>query len=185
MSKRIRSRVIFRTSYFEVLAKSPEGDAGEPYYAIRTADYVGMVALTRRRQLVLVRQFRPPVEAEVLELPSGHLEPGESAEECAVRELYEETGFRARAVEHLGCLKTDSGRLTNRIHVCFSDDLEEPERVEQREPGVEPVVCDLDEFERRFAAGEFDHALHLGAVYLAVSLGKLPPLRIGSFAGGC
>ena len=46
---------------------------------------------------VLVSQFRPPVDAEVLELPAGLIDAGETAEAAAVRELWEETGWRGRA----------------------------------------------------------------------------------------
>ena len=46
---------------------------------------------------VLVSQFRPPVDAEVLELPAGLIDAGETPEAAAVRELWEETGWRGRA----------------------------------------------------------------------------------------
>ena len=48
---------------------------------------------------VLVKQFRPPAGCEVLEFPAGLIDPGESPEATAVRELWEETGLRGRVIE--------------------------------------------------------------------------------------
>ncbi len=50
-------------------------------------------------ELLLIRQFRPPAGRLVLEFPAGLIDPGETAEETAVRELYEETGYRGRILE--------------------------------------------------------------------------------------
>ena len=47
-------------------------------------------------ELLLIRQFRPPANRLMLEFPAGLIDPGETAEETAHRELYEETGYRGR-----------------------------------------------------------------------------------------
>ncbi len=49
--------------------------------------------------ILLVRQFRAPAGRFVWELPAGLIDPGENAERCAVRELYEETGYTGRIEE--------------------------------------------------------------------------------------
>ena len=51
--------------------------------------------------MLLVEQYRKAVESSTLEIPAGTLEEGESAQECAERELVEETGFRAGKMERL------------------------------------------------------------------------------------
>jgi len=52
-------------------------------------------------KVLLVEQYRKAVESSTLEIPAGTLEEGESAQECAERELVEETGFRAGKMERL------------------------------------------------------------------------------------
>src|SRR5262249_18088057 len=86
--------VVYTTPWFDLVAKSI--DAGDlPHYSIATKDYVSIVALTAEGHLLLVRQYRPAVEQVTLELPCGHVEPGETPEEAARKELLEETGYVA------------------------------------------------------------------------------------------
>ncbi|PVD24882.1 hypothetical protein C0Q70_15372 [Pomacea canaliculata] len=59
--------------------------------------------------VVLVKQFRPPVGTVTIEFPAGLIDRGESAQECAVRELKEETGFTG-VVKHISpCTTIDPG----------------------------------------------------------------------------
>lgn len=66
---------------------------------------VALVALTSRREIVLVEQYRKPVEAYVIEIPAGlvgdHSDPDESTLTAAARELEEETGFSATRLDVL------------------------------------------------------------------------------------
>jgi ADP-ribose pyrophosphatase len=57
-----------------------------------------IAVLSPSRRLVLVRQFRPPVEGFILEFPAGLVDPDESMEETAVRELREETGYHGEII---------------------------------------------------------------------------------------
>ena len=52
--------------------------------------------------VVMVRQYRYPVEEALLEVPAGMVEPGEDPDDCAQRELQEETGYRANDLRSLG-----------------------------------------------------------------------------------
>ena len=56
---------------------------------------VGIVALTEDNKVVLVKQFRKPIEKVLWEIPAGKLEKGENPKDCAIRELKEETGYTA------------------------------------------------------------------------------------------
>lgn len=49
-------------------------------------------------EIILVRQFRPPAGKLMVEFPAGLIDPGESAETTAIRELYEETGFEGKVL---------------------------------------------------------------------------------------
>ena len=64
------------------------------------------------RRLVLVRQYRPPVDCEALEFPAGLIDAGEGVEEAAVRELWEETGYRG-VVKRVLPFGTSSAGMTD------------------------------------------------------------------------
>lgn len=48
-------------------------------------------------ELLLLKQYRPPIDQVVIEVPAGLIDRGETPEQCAVRELYEETGYVGQA----------------------------------------------------------------------------------------
>lgn len=172
--KPVRTEVAFATPWFELLAKTVrEGEA--PYYSLRLPDYVSVVAFTEDERVVIVRQYRPAVEHHTLELPSGLVDPGETPQETAQRELLEETGYEAAQVELLGGMETDVGRLGNRIYTCVARGVR---LVEGRAPeeGIEVVVWSREELASAIVDGRFDHALHVAVVLIAMAKGglKLP-----------
>ena len=112
-------QVVFSTPWFEIVEKHPTA-GGTPHYALLTKDYVSVVAVTRDGRLPLVRQYRPAVGRTTLELPSGHVEDGETPEAAARKELLEETGLVADDWTCLGDLSPDTGRLANRMWCFFA-----------------------------------------------------------------
>lgn len=74
-------------------------------------------------QLLLLRQYRYAAEQYLYEVPAGRLDPGESPRDCAVRELREETGCTATAVEYLFTMYTTPGFTDERIHVFLATGL--------------------------------------------------------------
>jgi len=76
-------------------------------------------------RVLLLRQFRHAASGYIWEVPAGRLDPGESPEDCARRELAEETGMRAARLERLTAFYTTPGFTDERIHLFLADGLEE------------------------------------------------------------
>ena len=81
---------------------------------------VVMVAVTPAGEVILEKQFRPPMGRDVIELPAGLVDPGESMESAAKRELIEETGWSAGKMEFLaeGPSSTGASTETLRAYLC-------------------------------------------------------------------
>ncbi len=81
---------------------------------------VVMVAVTPSGNVILEKQFRPPMGRDVIELPAGLVEPDESMETAAKRELIEETGWAAKKIEFLaeGPISTGASTETLRAYLC-------------------------------------------------------------------
>jgi len=75
-------------------------------------------------RVLLIRQFRHAAEEFIWEVPAGRLDPGETPEACARRELEEETGMRARMLERLTMIYTTPGFTDERIHLFLAHGLE-------------------------------------------------------------
>ncbi|MBA3344670.1 MAG: NUDIX hydrolase [Gemmatimonadales bacterium] len=74
-------------------------------------------------RVLLIRQFRHAADDFIWEVPAGRLDPGESPEGCARRELEEETGMRADRVEQLTTIYTTPGFTDERIHLFLAQGL--------------------------------------------------------------
>jgi ADP-ribose pyrophosphatase len=129
------------------------------------------MARTQNGEFLLVRQFRPALERESLELPGGILEPGEEPASCATRELFEEAGARlTQPLQFLGRVDPDSGRLEN-SQWCFFADAVQLVPDWTPETGVQRVILTAAELRDAILEGSFCHALHLAALALALLRG--------------
>jgi ADP-ribose pyrophosphatase len=114
--------------------------------------------------VVLVRQFRIAVGREMLEIPAGKLEHGDTPEGRALAELEEETGFRAGRLESIGRMYPSVGILTEALHLFLAFDLEPvPARPEWDEK-IEVVTMPLAEVR----AGVRTHAFEDGKTRVAL-----------------
>jgi ADP-ribose diphosphatase len=73
--------------------------------------------------VLLIRQFRHAADGYVWEIPAGRLDPGESPEACARRELEEEAGVMAHRLERLTTIYTTPGFTDERIHLFLASGL--------------------------------------------------------------
>ena len=164
---------VFETPWFKIIGKRVGLDT-PLHYSLSTLDYVHIFALTKNGQIPLVRQFRPALEAITLELPSGHVEVGETPEQAAKRELREETGFVANELILLGNLSPDTGRLSNRLWCFFAPHVgQSPSNDFKPQPDLEPLVYDKSLRNLLLAEPAFSSALNRATILMAAARGHV------------
>jgi ADP-ribose pyrophosphatase len=82
-----------------------------------------VVPFVSDRDVLLIRQYRHAAAGTILEIPAGKLDPGETPEACAARELAEETGQQTQRLEKLGWIWTTPGFTDERIHLFAAFEL--------------------------------------------------------------
>jgi ADP-ribose pyrophosphatase len=125
-------------------------------------------------EVLLIRQYRYAAGGTIYEVPAGKLEPGESPESCAARELEEEAGQRAGRLDPLGAIWTTPGFTDERIHLFAAFDLEAvPQRLQDDEV-IELVRKPLAEALELVWSGELSDAKSaLALVHAARRVGQL------------
>ena len=91
---------------------------------VEHADSVAAVPLLDDGRVVLVEQWRHPVERALLEIPAGIVDPGEQPEQAMRRELAEETGYAAGRLELLFSTYLAPGYSQELIHIFLAEDLQ-------------------------------------------------------------
>jgi ADP-ribose pyrophosphatase len=134
------------------------------YEIVERADSVAVVAVDRDGCVVLVRQFRPPVRGELLELPAGTVDEGEDPETTARRELEEEVGLRGGRWEVGPVVYSTPGFCRERIHFFFAEALEPASRSADVSEEIEIVRWGLDEAVGRL--GELEDVKTLAGLLL-------------------
>ena len=124
-SRRIHSGRVLNLDIDSV--RFPDGSVGE-LEMIRHSGAAAVVPVLSAStaadpEILLIRQFRHAADGPIWEVPAGRLDPGESPETCAVRELAEETGMRAGRIERLTTIFTTPGFTDERIHLFAAHDL--------------------------------------------------------------
>jgi 8-oxo-dGTP pyrophosphatase MutT (NUDIX family) len=168
--KRMTRSVVFSSPWCRLVAESSHGE--EPYYFVEVDDYVTVIARTVGGTFLLVRQHRPVTGGPCIELPSGHVDPGETPEQAGRRELLEETGMIAGAMELLGVLVPDVGRIRNRMWCYFAADVVCATGA-VRETGIDVLEVGEPALLAMATDGRIEHALNLSALFLAVRHGRV------------
>ncbi|MHC1721153.1 MAG: NUDIX hydrolase [Clostridiaceae bacterium] len=106
----------------EVEVSLPNGGSAKREI-VRHNGAVAIIAYKDPETVLLVEQYRKPVERVMLEVPAGKIEKGEDAAICAKRELEEETGFKSDSFTYLGKIIASPGFCDECIYIYKAENL--------------------------------------------------------------
>lgn len=168
--------VIKRESVFRKYGKEmervdfelPDGSVSD-FYIKKEKDNVCILALTKENEVILAKQFRPGPEEVLLELPGGGIDPGETPEEAAARELLEETGYKGNIQFVTKAL--DCGYSTMHRNCFVATDCEKVAEVQNTATEMtEVILMPLEEFRNHLRSGQLTDIEigYLGLDYLGL-----------------
>jgi len=135
-----------RSRVWEVATRKTRGSSGIDAVAIGTI----LLHPSRAASTILVLQYRPPVDAITVEWPAGLVDKDEGAEEAAVRELREETGYVGKVLSVSPTVASDPGMTTANmrlvmVEVRLEEGDREPEQHLDEGEHIQRVVVPLEE----------------------------------------
>ncbi len=137
-----------------------------PREVVRHPGAVSVVAL-EGDDLILVRQFRYPVQEILWEVPAGKLDAGEEPEKCAKRELYEETGYKCEQMIHLTTFYTTPGFSDEIMHLYLATDLTPDQQCLDEDEFVTVEKVPLKKAIAMIGTGEIKDAKSIVGIYMA------------------
>ena len=126
------------------------------------------VVAVKDGKIILVSQYRYPLNKTIYELPAGKLDHSEDPVDCAKRELEEETGYKSENFIKLGKIVSTPGFCDERLYLFLARDLNPGKKNhEEGEYGMQTHYFTLEEIEEKIYNSEIIDAKTICAVYLA------------------
>ncbi len=148
-----------------IFKRKSDGVVGD-FFVLDTNDWVNVLAITPKSEIVLVRQFRYGTEEFSLEPPGGVIEQGEDPIIAGLRELEEETGYMGTNAKLIGTARPNAAILSNKCHFVLVENVKKTAELAFDEH--EELVTELHKVQDLKAMvenGEITHSIGLSAIF--------------------
>jgi len=167
-----KEKIVFKTEWFkiEALSRAKGINSSKPFYRLVEGSSVSILAITEDRRVILVKQFRPALEAITLELPSGAIDGRETSKRAAARELFEETGYSCKNLSPLVLnLPIMTGRSTCLASIFLGTGARKVKKSFRPEENIETILVPINKFKQMVKKGK----LKFWPAIVALSLAEL------------
>ncbi|MBR5087754.1 MAG: NUDIX hydrolase [Muribaculaceae bacterium] len=144
----------------------PNGEINDEFYVLEYPDWINVIAITPNGDFVFVRQYRYALDLDSVELCAGVIEPGETPEEGARRELLEETGFGGGTWQEIMTIGQNPSTCNNWTHCFLATGVEKLQNQQlDRTEDIEVVLLSRDEVRQMLNSGQLKQALMLAPLW--------------------
>jgi 8-oxo-dGTP pyrophosphatase MutT (NUDIX family) len=178
--KIVRSEIVIDSPHLRLRRDDivlPDGTRVDDYYVRESRGFSVIFAVTPEPRVVLVRQYKHGIGRVVMELPAGAIDPNETAEACALRELAEETGYACEPeeLERIASFVTDPTNSDAHFELFLARDVRPTaERELDVTEDIEIQLASFDELRRFVCDGSIKVSSHVASIYFMLDrLGEL------------
>lgn len=139
---------------------------------VEHSECIAVVAVDEKDNVLLVKQYRTPVEKELLEIPAGGIDAGEKPEEAVRREMQEETGFLPRKLVRLGGFYSAPGFCTEYLHLYLATDLIQSQLFAEDTESIKLVRVPVKEIPALLTSGKIEDAKSIAGLYMYLEYKK-------------
>ncbi|RLE72593.1 MAG: hypothetical protein DRJ37_02495 [Thermoprotei archaeon] len=159
-------KLIFKGNKISVIVEEILGRRG--IYKAEIVEHPGAVVILplKNDKIIMVKQHRPAIRGVLLELPAGTLEPGENPYSCAMRELEEETGYKAGRLELLGSFYASPGYSSEKLYAFLAEKLTQGEKKPEIDEDISVLEIEEDRVLEMVKRGEIEDSKTLSTLFL-------------------
>jgi ADP-ribose pyrophosphatase len=172
--KHLKRDKVFENKHMEVYEEDlilPDGQEVR-WTFVKSYIAVGVIAFTPEKELLLVKQYRPAIKQELIEIPAGLVDPGEDIEVAALRELEEETGYKANKIEKVCEYFRSPGISSSKMIIYFASDLVKTQQNLDECEFLEILKLDVKDIDK-ILEGPLDIKTIYALNYVKLNLNKL------------
>lgn len=155
--------------------ETPGGKIIPEYFVVELPTTCCAVAVTEEGEVLIVKQYRHPIEETLLEIPGGFIDEGEVPEEAMKRELKEETGYEFSSIVKVGKIAANPGVLNNFTYFFLAEGGKKTsgQMLDENEE-LQIVKISLEELKELFLQNKIMQALHNSCIFYALKkMGRL------------
>jgi ADP-ribose pyrophosphatase len=133
---------------------------------VEHAPCIAVVAVEGEDNVLLVRQYRLAAGKELLEIPAGGIDPGESPEAAVIREMREETGLRPDKVERLTGFYLSPGFSSEYVHLFLVSEFEADPLAAEDTAGIELVRTPVSQIRELITSGKIEDSKSIAGLLM-------------------
>ncbi len=167
--KVLSTKYVYENKWLHIRADScmlPDERIIDPYFVVETPSFCNMFIATKDERIVMVRQYRYPVDQITYELAGGVIEKDENPQMAALREMQEETGYSSHEIEYLFKAAANPALMNSTAYFFLAKNAVKIESTNfDALEDIDVVSFSKEEFIHLLHENKLQHGVQLGAVY--------------------